>query len=140
MRGTSTYVALGALGLMLMEMPAAAQRGTPANRGVASGTSAAAVITSFGAVAAGSEALVGRSVDLREVNVENIDGDGNFVVGTNSSRILVVPAIRPAGPLDVGNAMDIEGTVMKMTPQLTADLRGHGVNTAIYIYALGARQ
>lgn len=140
MRGTWFCVALGAIGLMATALPAAAQRSTPPNPTVAAGTSAAARITSLAAVTTGTEALAGRSVLLREVKVESIDRDGNFVVGTGSSRILVVPAIPPAGPLDVGNAMDIQGTVMKMTPQLTADLRGHGVNAMIYIYALGARQ
>jgi hypothetical protein len=140
MRGRRIGVALGAIGLLVTALPAAAQRSTPPAPTVAPGTSAAARMTSLAAVTAGNEALAGRSVLLRDVKVESIDRDGNFVVGTGSHRILVVPAIPPAGPLDVGNTMDIQGTIMKMTPQLTADLRGRGVNSTIYVYALGARQ
>ena len=140
MRDIWMCAALAAFGLMVTGTPAAAQRSAPPVASVAPGASTAAPLTSLDAVAHGTEALAGHSVLLREAKVESIDGDGNFVVGTGSSRILVVPAIPPAGPLDVGNGMDIEGTVMKMTPQLTADLRGHGVNIAIYVYALGVRQ
>lgn len=141
MRGEWMAVAVGIIGLAAAAPPATAADGAQAHTAAAA-TSApgAAAITSLDTVAAGTEALAGRYVRLRNARVEGIDKDGNFIVGTGSRRILVVPAVPPAGPLDVNNAMDVEGTVMKMTPQLTADLRGHGVNAAIYIYALGVRQ
>ena len=125
MARASTLIGAVVASLTLLAVPAlAAQDSVP--------------VTSLAAIASGGDSIAGRPVRLHEARVAAVLPNGSFVVAAGSTRVLVVPAVPPAGPLTVGNALDIEGTVMRMSPQVAAGAQG--VNTSVYIYALGARQ
>ena len=119
-----------------------ATRGTEtgATAGTAGRVESEKAIVEVSALAGRGDELIGRSVSLQQARIAAVDERGYFVMSGNQ-HVFVLPAQQFAPRLGAGEAVRIDGTVLRMPDSMDERLKAPGVlNDDIYVYATNVRR
>ena len=85
-------------------------------------------------VVASTDAIVGRTVDLKGLGVSGVSSQGGFVVNAGLGQLFVLPAT--GQDADIGNRVDLQGLVLRMPRRMRSQVDGPAqMNRDIYIFA-----
>jgi hypothetical protein len=89
----------------------------------------------------GNAELVGRSVALQQARIVGVDPVRGYFVSSGGEHIFVLPAYEQIPRLGAGEAVRIDGAVLRMPAAMEDRLKAPGeLNDDIYVYATNIRR